>query len=378
MQILSGLVDQFSVIGFYALSFTFVLTLIVFVHEYGHFKVARLCGVKVETFSIAFGREIVGFTDRFGTRWKIGWIPLGGFVKFQGDANAASMPVTPETDGVSEVDPGNFHTKPLWQRALVVAAGPFANFILAIAIFAAYFMAVGQPFMSAKIGQVLPESAAEIAGLQKGDLVVKLNGEDVLGFNDIQRIVMPRADETINITVSRDGREISGVITPKRGEISDGLGGKVPVGLIGISSEPGAAEFIKKGPVEALGLGVNETWQIVSGTFHYLGKMIVGKESAQHLGGPLAIAQISGKAASVGFGELLRFAAIISVSIGLINLFPIPLLDGGHLVYYAIEAVRGRPLGPKAQEMGFRVGFALVIALMIFSTFNDIIRISGF
>jgi regulator of sigma E protease len=364
--------------GFYAASFIFVLTLIVFVHEYGHFIVARWCGVKVETFSIGFGREIVGWNDRRGTRWKVGWLPLGGYVKFEGDANAASMPSTPELEAEGQRSSTNFHGKPVWQRSLVVAAGPIANFILAIVLFSMVFSVVGVPVTVPRVDKVVEASAAEKAGVQPGDIILSVNGEAIATFGDIQRIVMPRAGEALPVVIQRGDAQVNVTLTPLPTEIDDGFGGKVRVGLIGISSDQSARQFERKGLLESVKLGTIETWRVVEGTGHFIGRIFAGHGGADQLGGPIAIAQISGQAASMGFYELLRMAALLSVSIGLINLFPIPMLDGGHLVYYAIEALRGRPLGAKAQEFGFRIGFAMVLALMVFSTWNDIVRLTRF
>lgn len=361
--------------GFTAVAFIFVLTLIVFVHEYGHFIVARWCGVKVETFSIGFGREIVGWSDKRGTRWKVGWLPLGGYVKFEGDANAASMPSTPELEAEGLGSATNFHGKPVWQRALVVAAGPVANFILAIAVFSMVIAAVGVPVSVPRVDKVVEASAAEKAGVLPGDIIVSINGEAIATFADIQRIIMPRAGEALPVVIERNGAEVRLTLTPQPTEVDDGFGGKVRIGLIGISNDQTSRVFERKGWVESVQLGTLETWRVVEGTGHFIARLFAGHGGADQLGGPIAIAQISGQAASLGFYELMRIAALLSVSIGLINLFPIPMLDGGHLVYYALEALRGKPLGAKAQEIGFRIGFAMVLALMVFSTWNDIARL---
>lgn len=378
MSFISAFAGDLYTLGFYAVSFVFVLTLIVFVHEYGHFIVGRWCGVNVETFSIGFGREIFGWTDKRGTRWKVGWIPLGGYVKFEGDANAASMPSTPELEEEGRRSPTNFHGKAVWQRSLVVAAGPVANFILAIVLFAMCFVAVGVPLSVPRVDKVAVASAAEKAGVQPGDIVLSVNGEAIESFADIQRIVMPRAGEALPVVLQRGQSEVRVTMTPQATEVDDGFGGKLRIGLIGISNDQVSREFERKGVVEAVKLGTVETWRIVAGTGHFISRMFAGHGGADQLGGPLAIAQISGRAASAGFYELLRLAAAISVSIGLINLFPVPMLDGGHLVYYGIEALRGKPLGVRAQEIGFRIGFAMVLALMIFSTWNDLLRLTRF
>jgi regulator of sigma E protease len=373
---LSSFADQLATFGFYTLAFLFVLTLIVFVHEFGHFIIARWNGVKVQSFAIGFGHEILGFTDRYGTRWKVGWLPLGGYVKFEGDANAASLPKASSLDQDQTRSPGNFYGKTVAQRASVVAAGPLANFILAIIIFSISFMIVGVPVTEPRIETVQARSPAEIAGIKSGDLIKRINGSTIRSFDDIQRIVMPRAGETLRVQVERSGELLEFSLVPESREIDDGFGGKVRIGLMGVSRPRGAAvQYESKNPVEAVKLGIAETWRIIAGSMHFIKRVVTGHENASQLGGPLAIAQISGKAAELGFYELMRIAAMLSVSIGLINLFPVPMLDGGHLLYYAVEVIRGRPLGPNAQEWGFRVGFALVLALMFFATWNDLARV---
>ena len=361
---------------FYALPFLVALTVIVFIHELGHFLVARWCGVDVEAFSIGFGREIFGWNDRHGTRWKVAWLPLGGYVRFRGDANAASLPDA-EAMARAKSDPGNFHGKPVWQRAAVVAAGPIANFILAIAIFTVAFMAVGRPVIEPRVDQVLPGSAAEKAGIQKGDLIVSVDGTPIADFAGLQRAVMTRAGDELPVVVNRNGETVNLKVIPDLREEPDNFGGKVRLGLLGVKRDPAAPVRTERmGPVEALESGVSQTWFIVSTTFRYIGKLFTGRESADQLGGPIAMAKAAGDAASVGFSQYVSVIAFLSVSIGLLNLFPIPMLDGGHLVYYAIEAVRGRPLGEAAQEWGFRIGFSLVIMLMVVGTWNDLVRVA--
>jgi regulator of sigma E protease len=372
---LSSLANQAATFGFYTLAFLFVLTIIVFVHEFGHFIVARWNGVTVQSFAIGFGKEVAGFTDRYGTRWKVGWLPLGGYVKFEGDANAASLPKASSLDKKKQ-SPGNFYGKNVAQRASVVAAGPLANFILAIIIFTISFMIVGIPRTEPRVDTVQPGSPAESAGIQSGDLIRRINGSAIYSFDDIQRIVMPRAGETLTVQVERGGAVREFQIVPESREIDDGFGGRVRIGLMGVSRPRGnALVYERKNPVEALELGFTETWRIIAGSMHFIKRVVTGQENANQLGGPLAIAQISGRAAELGFYELMRIAAMLSVSIGLINLFPVPMLDGGHLLYYVIEFVRGRPLGQNVQEWGFRVGFALVLALMFFATWNDLARV---
>jgi regulator of sigma E protease len=333
----------------YIVPFLFVLTIVVFFHELGHFLIARRCGIKVLTFSIGFGPEIVGFNDRYNTRWKLSAIPLGGYVKFFGDENAA-----------------------------VVAAGPIANFILAILIFAAIFMTVGKQTTSARVDAVQPHSAAAAAGFQPGDLVTSIDGRKIESFSDMQRIVSVSAGEHLTIVVERGGVPVTLHATPQWGELKDPFGNAHRLGVLGISHSmgPGSIKTQKMGPLQAVVAGAQETWFVVDRTLGYIGGVFVGRETAAELGGPIRIAQVSGEVASAGFAALLHLTAVLSVSIGLLNLFPIPLLDGGHLLFYGIEAARGRPLSERAQEVGFRIGLAIVVMLMIFATFNDILRLA--
>jgi regulator of sigma E protease len=375
MSILAASVDWVMWVLSYGLPFLAVLTLIVFIHELGHFLVARWCGVSVETFSVGFGRAITSWYDRKGTQWKIAWIPLGGYVKFQGDANAASLPA----DSRAPHKPGDFHTAPVWRRAAIVVAGPVANFLLAIGIFAASAMIVGTAVSPPVVEEVRPDSAAEAAGIKPGDRVVAIDGEKITSFTQIQRIVSDRAGDELAITLERDGREIALKVTPRMTEVQDSLGGTVEMGLLGISKDVSQdLVYERKGPIEALALGVTETYFIVERTMSYLKGMVLGQVSPDQLAGPLGIAQISGQAASVSLAALFHLAAVLSVSIGLINLFPIPMLDGGHLVFYAAEAVRGRPLAQNVQEFGFKIGLGLVLMLMLMATWNDITRLNLF
>ena len=363
----------------YVVPFLFVLTIVVFFHELGHFLVARWRGVKVVAFSIGFGPEIVGFNDRYGTRWKLAAIPLGGYVKFFGDENAASVPDTEAAAGMSEEDKKvSFVHKPVGSRAAVVAAGPIANFILAIVIFAVIFMTVGKQTTSARVDTIQPNSAAQAAGFQPGDLVTAINGEKVDNFSDMQRIVSISAGEPLSIQVERGGVPVTLKATPQLKELKDNFGNVHRLGVLGISRSmaPGDIKTQKFGPVPAVVEGAKETWFIVDRTLSYIGGIFAGRESADQLDGPIRIAQVSGQVATAGFVALMHLTAVLSVSIGLLNLFPIPLLDGGHLLFYGIEAARGRPLSERAQEVGFRIGLAIVVMLMIFATFNDILHLA--
>jgi regulator of sigma E protease len=364
----------------YVIPFLFVLTIVVFFHELGHFLVARWCGVRVLVFSVGFGPELLGFTDRHGTRWKVSAIPLGGYVKFFGDENAASVPDQSAVAGMSaEERRHSFFHKTVGQRSAIVAAGPFANFILAIVIFAAVFMTYGKQSSSARIDAVQAGSAAAEAGFQPGDVVLSINGRTVSSFSDMQRIVGANAGETLEFRVERGGAPVTLRATPALKQGKDGFGNKYCQAVLGVSRSmsPGDVKTETVGPFAAVALGAAETWFIIERTFSYIGGIFTGRECADQLGGPIRIAQISGQVASISFAALLHLTAMLSVSIGLLNLFPVPLLDGGHLLFYAIEAVRGRPLSERAQEIGFRIGLALVLMLMIFATFNDIIHLAA-
>jgi regulator of sigma E protease len=363
----------------YLVPFLFVLTIVVFFHELGHFLVARRCGIRVLTFSLGFGPEVVGFNDRHGTRWKISAIPLGGYVKFFGDENAASAPDHDAAAVMTEEEKKqSFIGQNVAARAAVVAAGPLANFVLAIVIFALLFMTVGKPTASARVDTVLPNSAAAAAGFEPGDLVMSIDGEKIGSFSDMQRVVSISAGEQLTIAVERKGQEITLKATPQLQNIKDGFGNMHRVGVLGISRSmaPGDIRTKRLGPVEAVAQGAQETWFVIDRTLSYIGGVFAGREAANQLGGPIRIAQVSGEVASAGFAALMHLTAVLSISIGLLNLFPIPLLDGGHLLFYGIEAARGRPMSERAQEVGFRIGLAIVVMLMIFATFNDILHLA--
>ena len=363
----------------YVIPFLFVLSIVVFFHELGHFLIARWCGVRILVFSIGFGPEIIGFNDRHGTRWKISAIPLGGFVKFFGDDNVASASSEAR---LADIDPRERATSFVFQsvgkRAAIVVAGPLANFVLAVAIFTAIFMFYGKQTMSARVDAVQPDSAAAAAGFQPGDLVVAIDGELVDSFADMQRVVSESAGETLAITVERDGVRRVLKAAPMLKEVKDNFGNVRRIGILGISRSMAASDlkFEPVRPLQAVSMGVKETWFVVDRSLSYLAGVLVGREPADQLGGPIRIAQMSGQVATIGFVALIHLAAVLSVSIGLLNLFPIPLLDGGHLLFYSIEALRGRPLSDRAQEVGFRIGLAIVLMLMIFATFNDIVHLT--
>jgi len=365
----------------YIIPFLFVLTIVVFFHELGHFLVARWTGVKVLTFSLGFGPELVGFNDRHGTRWKISAVPLGGYVKFFGDDSEASTPSTETLANMTEEErAGSFHHKKVAPRAAIVAAGPIANFLLAIVIFAGMFMYFGKPNTVARVDVIQPDSAAAAAGFQVGDIVTSIDGHAIESFADMQQIVSTNAGSQLVFGLKRNGSEVSLVATPALKVQKDAFGNSHKIGMLGIQYNSGPNDPKSLSPVgfwESLKLGAKRVWFIVATTLKFLGSLFMGRGGADELGGPLRIAQLSGQAASLGFQFLLGLCATISVSIGLLNLFPVPLLDGGHLLFYAVEAVRGRPLSERAQEMGFRIGLGLVLMLMVFATYNDILHLAA-
>jgi regulator of sigma E protease len=363
----------------YVIPFLFVLTIVVFFHELGHFLVARWAGVKVLTFSLGFGPELAGFNDRHGTRWKISAIPLGGYVKFFGDESEASTPSSEVLANMTADErKDSFHHKKVGPRAAIVAAGPIANFILAIVIFGCLFTFFGKPSTSARVDQVQAGSAAAAAGFKPGDVVTAINGDTIDSFTDMQRVVSTNAGTKLTFTIKRGNAAVSLDATPELREIKDSFGNAHKVGILGITraTTPGEANTERVNPATAFWLGAKETWFVAKSTLVYIGDIFTRKASADQVGGPIRIAQISGQVATFGISALIHLAAVLSVSIGLLNLFPVPMLDGGHLLFYAVEAIRGRPLSEKSQEMGFRVGLALVLMLMVFATYNDILHLA--
>lgn len=358
-------VDQ---ILLWAVPFLVVLGVVVIVHEMGHFLTARFFRIKVETFSIGFGPEIGGFNDSRGTRWRLAAVPLGGYVKFKGDENAASMPSREKIEELSpEERSGNFHTAPLPHRAAVVAAGPIANFLLAIVIFFFWFMIFGKPTIEARVETVQPGSAAERAGILPGDKIIGVSGTSVQSFDELQRVVMLNAGSTLDLTVLRGNQELQLTAVPELTE-------QECVGRLGISrsTQPQDVTIRTYGPGSALAASLGETWFWLKQPIVFIGQLINQKACASQLGGPIKIAQMSKDVASVSLVELFRWIAIISISIGILNLFPIPVLDGGHLLFYGAEAILGRPLSEKTQEIGFGIGLALLLMLMVVVTWNDI------
>lgn len=358
----------------YVIPFLAVLTVIVFVHEMGHYLVARWNGVAIQAFSIGFGRELIGWNDRHGTRWKISAIPLGGYVRFAGDMNASSMP-DPNAPELSdpELAPRLFVNKSVWQRIAIVAAGPIANVLLTFLILYALLLGYGRYTVPAVIGEVVAGSVAEAAGFEPGDKVLSVDGYVVRGFEDFQRYVATSPAREVIIEIERGAGNRTLSLVPEPVVIQDRFGNDQRIGRIGVSRdiEETDVELYKPGPVEAVGMTVEEIRFIVQRTAAFLGDFFVGRGDVQQLSGPVKVAKVSGEVATLGVIALINLMALLSLNIGIFNLLPVPMLDGGHLMYYLIEAVRGRPLSMRVQEIGFRFGFALVLALMVFTLFND-------
>jgi regulator of sigma E protease len=387
----------------YIVPFLLVLGIVVTVHEMGHFLAAKAVRTKIDQFSIGFGHAIAKWTDKSGVEWRIGWMPIGGFVRFAGDENAASVPDQNDLQAMRRdlvAREGEaalnryFHFKPLWQRAFITAAGPVSNFILAIVVFAVLLFALGEPQSPARVDSVKAGSPAEQGGFHPGDIVIRADGRAIDSFSTLQSIVFLKSGTPIRFLVDRGGREVVLTATPQRGELTDRLGHKQHLGILGVGYQqrPGDLKIKRYGPIEAVVGGVEHTFDVVRTTVQYLGRLVVGRETAEQLSGPLGMAQLSGDiakqtaAASSNPGALAKNAVItlfelvanISVGIGFLNLLPIPVLDGGHLLFYAYEAVARRPLAAKVQAAGYRVGLALVLGLMLFATWNDLQRLRVF
>jgi regulator of sigma E protease len=387
----------------YIVPFLLVLTVIVTIHELGHFLVARAFGVKVDRFAIGFGRPLFSRVDRHGIEWRMGWIPAGGYVKFSGDLDASSVPDEAGLNElrrrvIAEKGPGAerdyYHFKPVWQRALIVAAGPAANFILAITIFAVLFMSLGAQLVPARVGQVQAGSPAAAAGFQPGDLITAVNGRTIEDGSEVTRAVMLSSGDPLRFTVERGGRSVELTATPERRAENDPVAGRIQVGRIGVMLEARREDVrhIRYGPIDAVVAGARQTADVIGSTLTYLGRLVTGRESGDQLSGPIGIAKASGSLTNMAVQAnpdpvatalnltltLVNLAAILSIGIGFLNLMPIPVLDGGHLVFYAYEAVARRPVAARFQEAGYRVGLALLAGFMLFATWNDLQKLNLF
>ena len=355
--------------------FIIVLTVIVFVHEMGHYLVARWNGIAIQTFSIGFGPELFGFDDRAGTRWRVSLIPLGGYVRFVGDMNATSA--TPDAEVIAnagpELKPRLFVNKNVWQRIAVVVAGPLANVLFTFLVLYALLLGYGRYTIPPVIGDVVAGGVAQQAGLEAGDRILSVDGFDVRGFEDFQRLISTAPDRPVTIVLERAGADRTIVLTPDVAVETDRFGNSQRIGRIGVTRTiaEGDITLYRPNPVEAVAMTGEEIRFIVDRTAAFLGDFFVGRGDVQQLGGPVKVARVSGEVATLGIVALINLAALLSLNIGIFNLLPVPVLDGGHLLYYIIEALRGRPLSQKAQEIGFRVGFAIVGSLMVFTLLND-------
>ena len=364
------LIEIFKII----LPFLIILTVLVFVHEMGHYLVARKNGVKVEVFAIGFGSELFGWTDRLGTRWKICAVPLGGYVKMFGDGDISSSTILEDSNESCEEKENAFHHKSLGARAAIVLAGPAANFLFAIILLAGLYSIVGQRYAPPIIDKITNGSSADIAGLVIGDEILRVNEKKIKRFDELQRIVRPNPGKELKFLIRRDNEILLKTVIPQLVEGKDASGSKIVYGLLGVVSEQ--TTFIRHNPLNSFGLAIEETWVIVSQTLIHVTEMIRGERTTEELGGPIRIAKLSGAVADAGLTSSIWFMAVLSINLGLINLFPVPVLDGGHLFFYLLEFIRGKPLEAKMQGIASYVGLVLVISLMIFVTWNDLVQLN--
>lgn len=364
------LIEIFKII----LPFLIILTVLVFVHEMGHYLVARKNGVKVEVFAVGFGSELFGWTDRLGTRWKICAVPLGGYVKMFGDGDITSSTILEDTNESSKEKENAFHHKSLGARAAIVLAGPVANFLFAIILLAGLYSIVGQRYAPPIIDKITTGSSADIAGLVIGDEILQVNEKNIKRFDELQRIVRPNPGKELKFLIRRDNEILLKTVIPQLVEGKDASGSKITYGLLGVVSEQ--TTFIRHNPLTSFGLAIEETWVIVSQTLIHVTEMIRGERTTEELGGPIRIAKLSGAVADAGLTSSIWFMAVLSINLGLINLFPVPVLDGGHLFFYLLEFIRGKPLEAKMQGIASYVGLVLVISLMIFVTWNDLVQLN--
>jgi regulator of sigma E protease len=388
-------------LAFTLISFLFVITIVVSLHELGHFWAAKLCRIKIDTFSIGFGPTLWSRIDKSGVEWRVAAFPLGGYVKFAGDANAASVPDKEDLDELREeiiAEEGAaavrnyFHFKPVWQRAFVTVAGPVMNFILSLAVYTVLFTSFGETVVDPRIAAVEPGTAAAVAGFKPGDRILSADGKTVNNFRDLQLYVLLRSGDPIDFQVERDGRTLNLTAAPRRTAVKDPTGASTTVGRLGLLADERGYHDVRYNPIQAVGRGAEETLKVLTVSLEYIGRSLTGRESGDQLGGPIGMARAAGavsqqaatiegsfwlKAANVVL-QLVQMVAMISVGIGFLNLLPIPVLDGGHLLFYGYEAVARRPLDAKIQAAGFQVGLALLLGLMLFVTWNDLKKLPLF
>ena len=374
MDIIQTIIQYLPIAIQYFLAFALLITVVVFIHELGHYSVGRWCGIGVETFSIGMGKQIWGKRDKSGTLWRVAILPIGGYVKFYGDEDPSGKKLEASDNIDSDK---NFHNKSVWKKIATTAAGPLFNFILAIFIFSIIFFFRGESLVQPYVGQVVDESPAYNAGLKTGDEIIYADGNEILYFNDLRNYVLENPSSEIELTIIRDGLEETAFLTPEVISSKDRFGNEYSSARIGVigSQNPEHVELRKYGFISSLFRGTKETYNLSAKILNYLGNLIVGRESIDQMGGPIKIIQISGEISNYGIIPLLALIAAISVNLGIINLLPIPVLDGGHLLYYSFEVLRGKPLSQKTQEVGMQIGMSLLIALMIFVTFLDISRL---
>lgn len=358
----------------YLVGFVLMLGPLITLHELGHYLVGRWFGVKAEAFSVGFGKEIAGFTDRRGTRWRLSALPLGGYVQFKGDMDPASVP-NPD----APAEPDSFQTAALWKRALIVAAGPMTNLVVAIAIFAAFFAIIGQPRIESRtVGTFAEQSAARDAGMELGDTIVAIDGDAVDDFREVQDAVMLYPSQDMTFTVLRDGEQLDIPLVTRRVEVTDRFGNESVIGQIGVAPAGGEYTIEEVGILESVPLAAKRCWDLMGMMLAGIGQIITGDRSIEELGGPVKIAKYSGEQMSLGLTAFVNFVALISLNLAFINILPIPALDGGHLAFYAAEAVRRKPVGPRVTEWAYRTGIALVLVFMVVVTVNDVISLPVF
>ena len=369
---------QSAPIWMWLVGFLLVLGPLVTLHELGHYLVGRVFGVKADSFSVGFGREVAGFTDRRGTRWKLSALPLGGYVQFAGDRNPASQPSEEWLNLPAEEREQTFQAKPLWQRALIVVAGPLMNFAIAIAIIATFNVAYGKLVVPPVVAVVEAGSAADKLGIAPGDRFVKVDGQQIVDFEQVRNLVAPNPGALLHLTMERDGVQRALAFVVPTVVQRDSFGNTFRIGLLGVGPDPNAAQILPVGALEGVGLGIKQTGEIVEMSITGVWQIITGRRPVAELGGPLKIAKYSGEQLSLGWRNFVGFVALISINLAFINLLPIPALDGGHLAFYAAEAIRRKPASPRSQEWAFRTGIAFVLALMLFVTINDIVSLPIF